>query len=228
MTVSHTRERIDGRTARWEGQRQRRRDEFVEAALVAIAEHGADVSTQQIAERAGVARTRLYKYFSDAGDLQRAVAERAIQQMIETLEPVWSPQGSPMDMITAGAGAYVGWLATHQELFRYLSRHSLLDGSDNAYTLVDLQTAVGHHLTVLFADYLSAADIDTRAAELLAFGVAGFVYTATLRWLSTPGGLSQDELIAKLARWIWSMIDESLQGYGIHLDPHAPLDLPAG
>ncbi|MGX1675568.1 hypothetical protein [Streptomyces sp. NPDC055400] len=54
------------------------------------------------------------------------------------------------------------------------------------------------------------------------------MHTATLRWLSTPGGLPPDELVAKLARWIWSMIDESLRGYGIHLDPHAPLDLRTG
>lgn len=50
----------DGRATRWAVQRERRRDEFVEAALHAIARHGPEVSTEQIA---------------DTADLQRAIAQ---------------------------------------------------------------------------------------------------------------------------------------------------------
>lgn len=61
--------RHDGRSTRWAGEHQRRRAQFVEAALVAIARHGPETSTEQIAQQAGVARTRLYKHFTDAADL---------------------------------------------------------------------------------------------------------------------------------------------------------------
>src|SRR5215469_4167626 len=71
----------DGRAARWAGQQERRRREFVDAAMRAIAEHGPDVSTGQIAAEAGVARTRIYKHFVDAADLQGAIAERALEQV---------------------------------------------------------------------------------------------------------------------------------------------------
>ncbi|ANZ35910.1 hypothetical protein BBK82_07250 [Lentzea guizhouensis] len=50
---------VDGRAARWAGQREMRRAEVAAAALDAIAEHGPQVSTEQIAERAGIARHTL-------------------------------------------------------------------------------------------------------------------------------------------------------------------------
>ena len=102
--------RPDGRATRWAGQHERRRAEFVDAALAAIAEHGPDVSTEQVAEKAGVARTRLYKHFDDAGDLQRAISRRVSELITEELEPVWNPQGTPREMITTAVDTHLRWL----------------------------------------------------------------------------------------------------------------------
>ena len=114
--------KVDGRAARWAGQQERRRAEFVDAALAAIAEHGPDVSTEQIAERAGVARTRLYRHFDGAADLQRAIARRAAELVTAELAPLWHPEGSPNEMIAAAISTHLRWLTEHAQLHRYLVR----------------------------------------------------------------------------------------------------------
>ena len=68
---------MDGRTRRWAGHREARRLELVDAAVVAIEEHGPEVTTEQIAAEAGVSRPGLYRHFDGKDDLQSAKIGRA-------------------------------------------------------------------------------------------------------------------------------------------------------
>lgn len=220
--------RPDGRTTRWAGQRERRRAEFVDAALAAIAEHGPEVSTEQIADRAGVARTRLYKHFADAADLQRAIAAKARELIVAELEPAWNPQGSPLEMITVAVEEHLRWLTEHTNLYHYLTRHACDE------TTPDVAAALGSHLTTMFAGYLRAFGIDPAPAETTAFGVVGYVESATRQWLtrltrlSAPGetAVSRDQLTELLVGAIWAVLDHTLRAGGVTLDPHARLAPP--
>lgn len=226
MTSSSAPGRTDGRTARWAGQRERRRCEFVDAALRAIAEHGPDVSVEQIAEQAGVGRTRLYKYFADATDLQNAVADRAAELITAELAPAWNPNGTPMQVIKTAIGAHIGWLSEHGHLYRYLTMHSLSAQVSRQNTITDVKTAIALHLTRLFDHYLRVFGINTRSAEPLAFGLVGLVESSTARWLENPNGMARGELTDLLTHWIWRLLDDTLQADGIELDPHQPLTAP--
>lgn len=218
--------RTDGRAARWAGQHDRRRAEFVDAALAAIALHGPDVSTEQVAEHAGVARTRLYKHFDDAGDLQRAISRRVTELITEELEPVWNPQGSPMEMITTAVSTHLRWLTEHSHLYRYLTRHSLTGSSGDPHASTDIKTAIATHLTRMFGGYLAAFELDARPAETIAFGLVGYVESATTRWLNNPEGLPLDDLVEHLTEAIWTILDHTLRSGGVDLDPHQPLATP--
>ncbi|MEC3981722.1 TetR/AcrR family transcriptional regulator [Amycolatopsis sp. H20-H5] len=219
--------RVDGRAARWAGQQARRRAEFVEAALVAITRHGPGVSTEQIAEQAGVARTGLYKHFADAGDLQRAIAQRAAELVTAELEPVWHPtEGSPREMIVAAIGTHLRWLTEHTELHRYLVRNALTPPlGDSA---IDVKAAIGQHLSRLFTGWLGGFGLDPAPADTVAFGLVGYVESATTRWLDHPGSLSLEEFTAQLTGTIWAMLDHTLRMGGVVLDPDQPLPLPPG
>src|SRR3954453_16491291 len=85
----------DGRAARWAGHREARRLELVDAAVAAIGEHGPEVTTEQIAARAGGAPPGLYRPFEGRDDLQSAIAARSVQRLVHELEPVWRPSGRP-------------------------------------------------------------------------------------------------------------------------------------
>ncbi|MFJ9787595.1 TetR/AcrR family transcriptional regulator [Amycolatopsis sp. NPDC101161] len=212
--------KVDGRATRWAGQQERRRAEFVDAALAAIAEHGPDVSTEQIAERAGVARTRLYKHFADAADLQRAIAQRAAELVTAELEPLWHPSGSPNEMISTVIATHLRWLTEHASLHRYLTRA--------APGPTDVRDTIARHLSGLFTGYLTAFGRDPAPADTIAFGLVGYVESATTRWLDHPGALTLDQLTAQLSGTIWAMLDHTLRAVGVELDPDRPLPLPDG
>lgn len=218
--------RRDGRAVRWEGQQERRRREFVDAAMRAIAEYGPDVSTGQIAAIAGVARTRIYKHFADAADLQRAVAERALELVATDLEPVWKPRGSAMEMISAITDTIIGYLSENRNLYRYLTKYAPSAGDSDQDVVTDVKTAIAHHVAGIFTYYLTEFGADTRLADLDAFAVVGLVESAISRWLDNPAGLTRDELARHLTRSIWVLIDQVLRDAGIELDPDAPLGVP--
>jgi AcrR family transcriptional regulator len=217
--------KVDGRAARWAGQQERRRAEFVDAALEAIAEHGPDVSTEQIAERAGVARTRLYRHFDGAADLQRAIAERAAELVTAELAPLWHPEGSPNEMIATVIATHLRWLTEHAHLHRYLVRAL---PSSTPEGRPDVRGAIARHLSGLFTGYLTAFGLDPAPADTIAFGLVGYVESATTRWLDHPGALSREQLTAQLSGTIWAMLDHTLKQGGVELDPDRPLPLPEG
>ncbi|GAA2785469.1 TetR/AcrR family transcriptional regulator [Saccharopolyspora taberi] len=223
MTASSTPHRVDGRAARWAGQHERRRREFVDAALRAIAEHGPEVSTEQIAEQAGVARTRLYKHFTDTPDLQAAISERTVELITAELLPALDPQRTPVQMVRGVISAHIGWLVEHDNLFRYLTRYAVSSRSGGRDAFTDTKSAIAGHLTLMFEHYLGAFGMDTRVAEMSAFGVVGLVESSTSRWVEHPGGMDREELADLLTGWVWRLIDDVLRSGGVELDPHEPL-----
>ncbi|MGC7098762.1 TetR/AcrR family transcriptional regulator [Amycolatopsis lurida] len=225
MPSSASSGRTDGRAARWAGQRERRRREFVEAALRAIRERGPDVSTERIAEEAGVARTQLYKHFTDATDIHRTIALRAVELINAELAPLWQLHGSPAQMISTAVDTHIRWLAENRHLYQYLSRHSL-SAPDGPTAVNDVRTTIGEHLTVVFEHYLAAFGLDTRIAEPAAFSVVGLVDASTAQWLRHPGGLEHAEFAAMLSRWVWRILDDALRDGGVEVDPDLPLALP--
>ncbi|HVV11327.1 TetR/AcrR family transcriptional regulator [Amycolatopsis sp.] len=216
-------DRTDGRAARWAGQRERRRVEFVDAALRAIAEHGPEVSTGHIAEAAGVARTQLYKHFADATDLHQAIAERAVRQVNAELEPLLQLEGTPMEMITGTIGTHTTWLSEHRHLYQYLSRHSRTGGPG---AIADVKTTIARHLTALFEDYLGGFGMNQAVAEPIAFGLVGLVESSTVQWLDSDRGLTHEQFTTLLARWVWCLLDDTLRQGGVELDPGLPLAKP--
>ena len=211
---------MDGRATRWAGQHQLRRAQFVDAALAAIARHGPDTSTEQIATQAGVARTRLYKHFTDATDLHQSITHKAVELIARELAPVWNPTGPVMEVISTAVGSYLRWLGKHRNLYYFLGRHPLTTRGDS---IRDIRATISSYLTRVFEAYLTAFGLDTRICEPLAFGIIGLVESATSQWLDHPAIISGDELTQHLTQWIWHMIDNTLQTRGVQLDPHAPL-----
>lgn len=192
----------------------------------AIAEYGPDVSTGQIAATAGVARTRIYKHFQDAADLQAAIAERTLEMVATDLEPLWKPRGSAMEMISAIIDTIIGYLSEHRHLYRYLTKYAPSVRDSDRDVVTDVKTAIGNQVAGIFGYFLTEFGADTSMAEIEAFALVGMVESAISRWLDHPAGVTRDELAARLTRCIWLLIDQALRDAGIELDPDSPLVVP--
>lgn len=215
--------RAAGQAARWAGQRERRREDFVEAALRVIATHGPAVSVEDIAAQVGVARTRLYRHFTDKADLERAISARVAQLVVADLEPLWHPQGSARQMISGAVGAYVGWLEANRNLYDYLRAHvDPLESDAEADSYPGVRRAVAEHLTALFGAYLDLFGVDTAVTADLAWAVLGMVESVACR-PGQPLLVEPEVLVDRLTAWTWAMLAAVLTDVGIELDPDLPL-----
>jgi AcrR family transcriptional regulator len=216
---------IDGRAARWSGQRDKRRSEFIEAALQAITDYGPQASTEQVADHLGVTRTKLYRFFDSAADLHRSIARRASDMLIAKQTPAWKTTVSPMRMITKTVSVHLRWRIENPNLYEYLSRHSVSDDAHGVAAIHDVNNTVAANLSVANAAILRTFGLDERPAVPLAFGTVGFVESATTRWLNDPTPAPLPEFTVQLSEWLWALWDSTLQSGGIHVDPHQPIGL---
>jgi AcrR family transcriptional regulator len=93
------------------------RDELADSVLVAAAdlmrEYGLRRWTMEdVADRAGLGRTTLYRTFADRDELVHAVLARELRDTIATIEQATSVQESIEDKVVAGGAAALAALST--------------------------------------------------------------------------------------------------------------------
>jgi AcrR family transcriptional regulator len=107
----------------WDTEGTRRR--LLEAATIEFAERGPDGTTMaRIAERAGLNKERLYKYFGDKQALFGTVLSGELEKLAAAVEP---PAGGLED-IGEFAGRTFDYHAAHPELARLLLWEGLAGG----------------------------------------------------------------------------------------------------
>src|SRR5882757_6900888 len=103
----------DGRSTRWDPHRRERRAAIIAAAITAIEEHGPDALTGQIADRAGVPRTHVYRHFDGKQALDLAVARAAAKEVGESIRSGLATRGSARAIIHASISEHLGWIERH-------------------------------------------------------------------------------------------------------------------
>lgn len=220
----------DGRKARWEQHNTARRLQIIEAA-VALAEEqppGTELHVRQVAERAGVGRPVVYRYFADRADLDRAVQDHVLEMLRDAVAAGVGLDGTVEQIIHRIVAGYVRWAAAHPALHRLAEQDRSGPGEVGALELVIKQ------IVDLVAELFTSAiellhveldDDDLAALDPLIFGLVGQVFGAVRRWLwRTERAPSADALADALARAIWHEISGLAADRGVRLDPEMPLD----
>ena len=155
---------VDGRRVRWEEHKRRRRQAIIDAAIAVIEEHppGTTIHVQQIAERAGLARPALYRHFTDRADLDRAVQEQAIGQLLAELDPGVILQGTVEQVILRIVETYVTWAGDHPALHRVAVREATgADGGNPLRAAVQQIADLVHQLFSVGAETLGLPSTPT-------------------------------------------------------------------
>jgi AcrR family transcriptional regulator len=225
MTVSGS---GDGRQARWRQHNRERRQRIIQAAIEVIEESGpgAEVHVHQIAERAGLSRSVLYRHFEDRADLDRAVQEAVVADIASRLIPSMNLQGTGPEIVERIVRTYVAWAAAHPALHR-AADHETDDLSGPLER--GLEEIASHVATVIGAAILAlgAEPTDEEAATLdpLVYGLVGAVFGSVRRWLNRPERvLSEEGLTRLVSNSVWYVIAGHAAEMGINLGPDQRLD----
>jgi AcrR family transcriptional regulator len=212
----------DGRSTRWDPHRRERRLAIINAAITAIEDYGPDALTGQIADKAGVPRTHVYRHFDGKQALDFAVARHVAQQIGQQIRAGLATQGSPREIISASISQHLGWIEAHPNLYRFLAQHAYAVNATGSPVVDDAKAAFAGELTALLAGYMRLLDMDTAPAERVIIGVVGMV-DATAAWWLEHHDVPRPELTAALTEQVWLILDNTAQALGVRIDPDASL-----
>ncbi|TKJ33926.1 hypothetical protein A6V29_15510 [Blastococcus sp. CCUG 61487] len=143
--------RVDGRTAR----RERNRAAVIDALLGLIDESHVAPSTDEIAERAGVSVSSLFRYFESLDDLQEQTIERHFERFAPLFEIPTIGAGPLADRIDRLVDARTTLYRSIAPVAR-LARSRALDNPRLAGTLVEVRARFTRQLRDHFAPELAA------------------------------------------------------------------------
>jgi AcrR family transcriptional regulator len=100
---------------------ERRTEEILTAAAKLFAERGyADADTQELADRLGVGKGTLYRYFPSKRELFLAAADLGMRRLTERIDAALPPDGDPLESMSKGIQTYLEYFDEHPELVELL------------------------------------------------------------------------------------------------------------
>lgn len=111
-------------------ERERRRDEILDAATTVATLAGFDALTMdQVARQARLSRALIYVYFTDKDDLLFALCERALVQLIATFRGVVADAASGREQLAGMGRGYVALSIDDPVSFEVLARCEARDSA---------------------------------------------------------------------------------------------------
>ncbi len=178
--------------------RAERRESLIKAAIACFVERGYDAtSMDSIAERGGVSKPVLYQHFDSKHDLYMEILLTAVNRLRERVTAVLDNSEAPYDRVKAVVTAYFTFVDEECDASK-LIYSAALASDQKIFTVVQNLT---HSLAREFADNIAAsADVDKPSAELLGFGLAGMLTTASEQWFNEPNEIPRETAIKALTK----------------------------
>ncbi|MEV7431324.1 MULTISPECIES: TetR/AcrR family transcriptional regulator [unclassified Nocardioides] len=224
---SSEQERPDGRQARWDRHNQQRRQQILDAAIAVIeaGEPGAEFHVQQIAERAGLNRTVVYRHFADRSDLDRAVQVEILDGLWAELLPSVTLDGTIPQIVERIVATYVGWAVAHPALHRVAEQEADVTGPLQQ----GLERIAGQVCELITTAVellgLEVSEDERAAIDPLVFGLVGAVFGAVRRWVARPERVpAAPKMVELVTRSVWFTLEGHGRALGIELDPRQPVE----
>lgn len=153
-------------------------------------------------------RSVVYRIFRSREDLDEQIRARITDDLMAALSPALDPKGTIREAIELAAATYVGWVALHPHLHRFLGTGSPGEPATGSRAVAGTRTAVALHLARLLDTYaerlLDGEPAPTGFSSNLAFGMVGLVDGVVNQWAAHPGSRSSlDDLTHFLSDSLW-------------------------
>jgi AcrR family transcriptional regulator len=194
----------DGRDARWEGHRETRRSELVDATVRAIRRHGPGVGMDDIAAEAGTSKTVVYRHFDDRAGLYRAVVARIESRVVGSVAGALTAEagdGGPdlRRLIGSTVEAYLALVESDPDLYRFVVARPLVDRP----LPDDPVGGTVSHVTAMLAAVLETALPAPEHARVVATALVGSVQAVADDWLASPDRAPRASLVELLTALAW-------------------------
>lgn len=194
----------DGRALRWAGHREQRRADFVAAALEVISRDGPQATVDAIAAARGVSRQALYRQFDDRADLDRAIAQRAADDLVLAVVPALDLTDDLEGSIRAAISAYLDHVEERLAVYRFVRAH---EASGAATVVADVKGTVAYRVSTLARDYLVQQGLGpVESVETFAVGVVGMADAVMNRWLDDPAQRPREAMVEDLVRMVAGVV----------------------
>jgi AcrR family transcriptional regulator len=198
--------KTDRRASRWDAHRRTRRAELVDAAVLAIREHGAGVGMDEVAARAGTSKTVVYRHFGDRTELYVAVCARVAEVLLGQIRRAVDGAASPHAQTRAAIEAYLALIESDREVYRFVVHRPLVPALPDTRPdpVADLVTLLGDQAAAVIAPHLARSGHDPAAAVPWGHGLVGMVRGAADHWLARPAGIDRAELARHVTDLAWA------------------------
>jgi AcrR family transcriptional regulator len=167
-------------TARRREEKDRRRNEILDAAVGAAAEGGFDAITMdQVARRARLSRALLYVYFEDKGALNLALCERAMELLLERFETATRDAPTGLARLEAMGRAYVRYARELPVYFQALAHLEARVPEDvQHHRCIELGTICHNNMTRALREGIADGSIraDIGSPDAVAIALWGFMH----------------------------------------------------
>ncbi len=169
-------------TDRRKEEKDRRRNEILDAAAASAAEGGFDAITMdQVARRARLSRALVYVYFEDKAALYLALCARAMELLLERFAITTRDAPNGLARLEAMGKAYVAFAAEHPVYFEALAHFEARNADDlerQAGDCLELGDVCHQGMTATIREGIADGSIrpDVGAPDAVAIALWGFMH----------------------------------------------------
>ncbi|MGW6376319.1 TetR/AcrR family transcriptional regulator [Rhodococcus sp. NPDC055112] len=215
-----------GHEARWEQHNLERQTRILEAAVAMLEESpvGADIPVQQIATRAGLAKSVVYRQFDGREDLDCRIRAHLVDEFSRNLDAQLDiSTGSVEEILVRTIRAVADWMTDHPRLNEFARTGPIAPGAD-IDAVSSLKVRMSDRARELISSIAMLIDVDDSAFDSVPFAVVTMVEGTLTQWVSDPGPTrDRSEIVADLARLAWFVLDGAARSAGVTVDPTAEL-----
>lgn len=207
---SDTSPQRDGRHARWDEHRRRRRRALLRATREAVHDLGPHASMEEIAAHAGTSKSVFYRYFGDKAGLQEAVSQEAIALMERRLLEAVGTSEDPRLALRAMVETYLRTADSSPHVYAFsLQSPAGAEDASGEHSLHGFFERMHEALEERLRVHLAAAgqEDSDEGDPLLLWPTAaiGLVKAAGEAWLATsgaPGRATAAQTALQITGWL--------------------------
>lgn len=228
LPADRRRHRARAAGKRWDDHNSSRRTKILETAVALIEENepGAEISVQQIAERAGLARSVVYRQFADRDDLDNHVRQYILERYVAAFDSllVIDPDKTAIEIIVEFMRLVIGWAGDHPNMYYFGQTGAVHGHESGALGVAAFRSRVADTFWSKFTNWTAVLDIDVSAFRPIVFGLVSMVEGVVTEYIYAPkpdADADPEALAQMLGSSVWFVFEGHARELGYHFDRNA-------